>query len=135
MLDAEGVWPRVLIVDDVHDNREILRRRLMAARFEAETACDGRECLDALAQKAFDVILLDYMMPVLDGLETLALIRERWSKSELPVVMVTARDDDPMIVRAFELGANDFVSKPFSFPVLVARTRALLRAAQATQAA
>jgi DNA-binding response OmpR family regulator len=135
VMDSEDAWPRVLIVDDVHDNREILRRRLLAARFEAETACDGQECLNALAVKTFDVILLDYMMPVLDGLETLVEIRARWSKSKLPVIMVTARDDDPIIVRAFELGANDFVAKPFSFPVLVARTRALVASAQAAQAA
>ena len=65
-------------------------------------------------------------MPVLDGMETLAVIRSKWSKTDLPVIMVTARDDDPMIVRAFDMGANDFVAKPFSFPVLAARTRAQL---------
>lgn len=119
-------WPRVLVVDDIEDNREILRRRLMAARFEVETACDGGECLQKLAGASYDIVLLDHMMPGLDGLETLAVIRSKWSKSDLPVIMVTARDDDPMIVKAFDMGANDFVAKPFSFPVLVARTRAQL---------
>lgn len=125
----EARWPRVLVVDDIEDNREILRRRLMAARFEVETACDGGECLVKLAQASFDIVLLDHMMPGLDGLETLAVIRSKWSKTELPVIMVTARDDDPMIVKAFDMGANDFVAKPFSFPVLVARTRAQLEQA------
>lgn len=127
-LGNDARWPRVLVVDDVEDNREILRRRLMAARFEVETACDGSECLARLAEASFDVVLLDHMMPGLDGLETLAVIRSKWSKLDLPVIMVTARDDDPMIVKAFDLGANDFVAKPFSFPVLAARTRAQIAA-------
>jgi len=122
----EARWPRVLVVDDIEDNREILRRRLMAARFEVETACDGAECLQKLAVNSYDIVLLDHMMPGLDGIETLAVIRSKWSKTDLPVIMVTARDDDPMIVKAFDMGANDFVAKPFSFPVLVARTRAQL---------
>lgn len=125
-LGIEAKWPRVLVVDDVEDNREILRRRLMAARFEVETASGGVECLDKLGAASFDIVLLDQMMPDMDGLETLAVIRGRWTKEQLPVIMVTARDDDPMIVKAFEAGANDFVSKPFSFPVLVARARAHL---------
>ncbi len=126
LLGNEARWPRVLVVDDIEDNREILRRRLMAARFEVETACDGVECLEKLANGVFDIVLLDHMMPVMDGMETLAVIRSKWSKTDLPVIMVTARDDDPMIVKAFDMGANDFVAKPFSFPVLAARTRAQL---------
>jgi DNA-binding response OmpR family regulator len=126
---AEAKWPRVLVVDDVEDNREILRRRLMAARFEVETACSGAECLETLAERPFDIVLLDHMMPGMDGIETLTAIRGKWSKTELPVIMVTARDDDPLIVKAFDIGANDFVAKPFSFPVLAARTRAQLEAA------
>lgn len=131
LLADDARWPRVLVVDDIEDNREILRRRLMAARFEVETACDGAECLERLAAAAYDIVLLDHMMPGLDGLETLAVIRSKWSKTDLPVIMVTARDDDPMIVKAFDMGANDFVAKPFSFPVLVARTRAQLEQAAA----
>jgi DNA-binding response OmpR family regulator len=96
-----------------------------------ETASDGRECLAKLEGARFDIILLDYMMPEMDGIETLAELRKTWSKADLPVIMVTARDDDPIIVKAFELGANDFVSKPFSFPVLLARARAQLDKAAA----
>jgi DNA-binding response OmpR family regulator len=118
----------VLVVDDIEDNREILRRRLMAARFEVITACSGAECLEVLAESPFDIVLLDHMMPGMDGIETLTAIRAKWPKTELPVIMVTARDDDPLIVKAFDLGANDFVAKPFSFPVLAARTRAQLDA-------
>jgi DNA-binding response OmpR family regulator len=123
----DSAWPRVLVVDDVLDNREILRRRLMAARFEVETACNGVECLEKLNEaQSYDIVLLDHMMPLMDGMETLSVIRSKWSKAQLPVIMVTARDDDPIIVKAFDIGANDFVAKPFSFPVLVARTRAQL---------
>ena len=125
---GDDKWPRVLVVDDVEDNREILRRRLMAARFEVETACSGAEGLEMLAANPFDIVLLDHMMPGMDGMETLAVIRSKWAKTELPVIMVTARDDDPLIVKAFDMGANDFVAKPFSFPVLAARTRAQLEA-------
>ena len=125
---ADANWPRVLVVDDVEDNREILRRRLMAARFEVETACSGAECLEMLAAGKFDIVLLDHMMPGMDGMETLAVIRSKWAKTQLPVIMVTARDDDPLIVKAFDMGANDFVAKPFSFPVLAARTRAQIEA-------
>ncbi|MBT9447277.1 MAG: response regulator [Hyphomonadaceae bacterium] len=127
---AEERWPRVLVVDDIEDNREILRRRLMAARFEVVTACSGAECLEVLGESPFDIVLLDHMMPGMDGIETLTAIREKWPKTVLPVIMVTARDDDPLIVKAFDIGANDFVAKPFSFPVLAARTRAQLEAAK-----
>ena len=119
-------WPRVLVVDDVEDNRDLLRRRLMIAHFEVEEASDGAGCLAKLDQGKFDAVLLDYMMPGMDGLETLRRIRQTRSKNDLPVIMVTARDEDPMIVKCLESGANDFVSKPFSFPVLQARLRALL---------
>lgn len=130
-IDDEEVWPHVLVVDDVEDNRDLLRRRLMIAHFQVSEACDGHECLAKLDAQRFDAVLLDYMMPGLDGLETLRRIRQRWGKSEMPVIMVTARDEDPMIVKCLEAGANDFVAKPFSFPVLQARLRAHLPQARA----
>ncbi|MGE0828182.1 MAG: response regulator transcription factor [Hyphomonadaceae bacterium] len=124
-LDDEE-WPHILVVDDVEDNRDLLRRRLMIAHFQVSEACNGEECLALLERGRFDAILLDYMMPGLDGFETLRRIRQKWSKIDLPVLMVTARDEDPMIVKCLEAGANDFVAKPFSFPVLQARLRAHL---------
>lgn len=119
-------WPRLLVVDDVDDNRNILMRRLMVAHFEVEEAASGAECLEKLDERAYAAVLLDYIMPDMDGLETLKRIRQRWSKTELPVILVTARDDDPLIVLSLEAGANDHVAKPYSFPVLVARVRAHL---------
>jgi len=124
--DNAEQWHRLLVVDDIDDNRNILMRRLMVAHFEVEEAADGLSCLAMLDAKPFAAVLLDYEMPGIDGLETLKRIRAKWSKTELPVIMVTARDDDPMIIHSLEAGANDHVAKPFSFPVLVARVRACL---------
>lgn len=126
MQEDEEIWPHVLVVDDLEDNRDLLRRRLMIAHFQVSEARDGLECLAQLEKQPFDAVLLDYMMPGPDGLETLRRIRQTWSKAQLPVIMVTARDEDPMIVKCLEAGANDFVAKPFSFAVLQARLRAHL---------
>jgi DNA-binding response OmpR family regulator len=125
--DNAEVWPRVLVVDDIEDNRAILQRRLMVAHFEVDEADSGERCLALLETTKYAAILLDYQMPGMDGLETLRHIRARWSKLELPVIIVTARDDDPLIIQCLDQGANDHVAKPFSFPVLVARVRALLK--------
>jgi len=128
--DNAEAWPRLLVVDDVQDNRAILRRRLMVAHFEVDEAESGEQCLEMLEQNRYSAILLDYQMPGMDGLETLSHIRKRWSKLDLPVILVTARDDDPLIIQSLEQGANDHVAKPYSFPVLVARVRAQLKLSQ-----
>jgi DNA-binding response OmpR family regulator len=128
--DNAEKWPRLLVVDDIEDNRNILLRRLMVAHFEVDEAASGLECLERLDQREYAAVLLDYVMPGMDGLETLKRIRQKWAKHELPVILVTARDDDPMIILSLEAGANDHVAKPYSFPVLVARVRAQLALAQ-----
>lgn len=131
--DNAEAWPRLLVVDDVQDNRAILRRRLMVAHFEVDEAEGGERCLELLQQHRYAAVLLDYQMPGMDGLETLARIRQHWSKLELPVILVTARDDDPLIIQSLEQGANDHVAKPYPFPVLVARVRAQLKLAMDQQ--
>lgn len=126
--DDEAAWPLIMVVDDVEDNRRVLSRRLMAAGFRCETCEDGPSALARLANGPLpDAVLMDYMMPDMSGVEALKILRETWNIEALPVLMVTARDDDPTLVKSFEAGANDYVTKPISFVVLVARLKFHLR--------
>jgi class 3 adenylate cyclase len=112
---------RLLVVDDNELNRDMLSRRLGARGFTVETADDGRAALDRLSRRAYDLVLLDVMMPGLSGIEVLEQVRERWPASDLPVVMATARDASEDVVEALRLGANDYVTKPLDFAVVLAR--------------
>lgn len=113
--------PRLLIVDDIADNRIILSRRLLRRGFDVVEASGGREALALISQQSFDVVLLDIMMPDLDGVAVLKIIRESHSASTLPVIMVTANGQSADTVMALTLGANDYVTKPVDFPVVLAR--------------
>lgn len=113
----------ILVVDDNENNRDMLSRRLQRRGYTVEVAENGQEALDQIEKREFDLILLDIMMPVLDGIETLKLIRAKFSMNELPVIMATARNRSDDIVDALQLGANDYVTKPLDFPVVLARTR------------
>lgn len=106
---------RLLVVDDNEDNLDMLARRLKRRGYEVETADSGATALEALEQSKFDAVLLDVMMPVISGLEVLAKIRRTQSKSELPVLMATAKSDSEDVVEALRLGANDYVTKPLNF--------------------
>jgi adenylate cyclase len=99
----------------------MLSRRLGARGFAVETADDGRSALDLLSSRSYDLVLLDVMMPGLSGLEVLGRVRERWPASDLPVIMATARDASENVVEALRLGANDYVTKPLDFGVVLAR--------------
>jgi len=118
---------RILVVDDNEMNRDMLSRRLHRRGYHVTTAKDGEEALAILAEKAFDLVLLDIMMPGIDGLGVLELIRAKHSLIPLPVIMVTAKDEGDFVVRALDLGANDYVTKPLDFPVVLARVRTQLR--------
>ena len=113
--------PRVLVVDDLEDNRIVLGRRLARRGFSVDEAVGGAEALEQIAARPFDLVLLDVMMPGLDGFETLTRIRAAHTAAELPVIMVTVRDGAHDVVRALRLGANDYVTKPFDFEVVSAR--------------
>ncbi len=127
--DEEGGWPLILVVDDVEDNRRVLSRRLMAAGFRCETCPDGPSAIARLADGVLpDAVLMDYMMPDMSGVDAVKLLRESWSIEDLPILMVTARDDDPTLVKSFNAGANDYITKPISFAILVARLKFHLRA-------
>jgi diguanylate cyclase (GGDEF)-like protein/PAS domain S-box-containing protein len=111
----------LLIVDDHEMNRDMLSRRLQMEGYQVTLAEGGRQALAALEGQAFDLILLDVMMPEMNGLQTLQHIRKSHGSGELPVVMVTAKDQSEDVVEAFRLGANDYVTKPIDFPVALAR--------------
>jgi len=113
--------PRLLIVDDVSDNRAILVRRFERRGFEVIEAESGSAALDLIGRRPFDIVLLDVMMPGIDGLEVLRRVRETFSSAELPIIMVTAKSQSDDIVQALELQANDYVAKPVDFPVALAR--------------
>ena len=113
--------PRLLIVDDIADNRIILSRRLLRRGFDVVEASGGYQALELIAQQSFDVVLLDIMMPDLDGVEVLKTVRKTHSPSTLPIIMVTANGQSADTVSALTLGANDYVTKPVDFPVVLAR--------------
>ena len=113
--------PRLLIVDDVSDNRTVLTRRFQRRGYEVVEADSGFAAIELIGRESFDLVLLDVMMPGIDGIETLRRIRSEQSASALPVIMVTAKSESDSIVQALELGANDYVTKPVDFAVALAR--------------
>jgi diguanylate cyclase (GGDEF)-like protein len=119
--DNTSVRPRLLIVDDIGDNRTILTRRFQRRGFDVVEAECGLTAIELIDKESFDLVLLDVMMPGMDGIETLKRIRSQNSASALPVIMVTAKSESGNIVDALELGANDYVTKPVDFAVALAR--------------
>jgi class 3 adenylate cyclase len=117
---------RLLVVDDNELNRDMLSRRLGGRGFAVEVAEDGERGLARIEGQTFDLVLLDVMMPGLSGIDVLRRVRERWPASDLPVIMVTARDTTEDVVEALGLGANDYVTKPLDFPVVLARVETQL---------
>jgi diguanylate cyclase (GGDEF)-like protein len=115
------IAPRLLIVDDIADNRAILARRFQRRGFLIEEASSGADALALMETRPFDTVLLDVMMPEMDGLEVLQRIRQTHSASALPVIMVTAKSQSDDVVQALTLGANDYVTKPVDFNVALAR--------------
>lgn len=111
----------ILVVDDEKINVVVLSGYLKAEGYQTTTVSSGRAALDAVAQKNFDAILLDVMMPGIDGFGVLRQIRETYSQIDLPVIMVTALDNSEDVVKALELGANDYVRKPVDKSVMMAR--------------
>jgi sigma-B regulation protein RsbU (phosphoserine phosphatase) len=116
----------ILVVDDNEANRESLSRRLQRRGHRTQVAVDGVEALARISKDRYDLVLLDVMMPGMSGIEVLQQIRQTYSPSELPVIMATANHQSEDVVRALELGANDYVTKPIDFAVALARVNTQL---------
>jgi two-component system, OmpR family, phosphate regulon response regulator PhoB len=119
--------PMVLVVEDEASLVTMLRYNLEKQGFRVEEAADGQEALTRIAETQPDLVLLDWMLPVVSGIEVCRQIRRRPATRELPVIMLTARTEDQDAVRALNTGADDYVTKPFNLDSLLARMRALLR--------
>lgn len=120
--------PRILVVDDEETILELITFNLKKEGFEVDTAMDGQEALDIIARSKPDLIVLDWMLPGLDGIEVCRRIRREPQTLDLPIVMLTARGEEVDKILGLELGANDYVTKPFSPRELAARIKAHLRA-------
>jgi putative two-component system response regulator len=117
----------VLVVDDLEANGRLMVRLLGRDGYRLRVAHDGQEALDAIALEQPDVILMDVLMPRLDGFEACRAIKDNPATRLIPVVLVTALADTDSRIKGLEVGADDFISKPFSEPELRARVRSLLR--------
>src|SRR5213080_4411417 len=118
---------RILVVDDVPANVKLLEARLSAEYFDVLTASNGAEALDLCSRSECDIILLDVMMPDMDGFEVCRRLKSNPVTHYIPVVMVTALDSPADRVRGLEAGADDFLTKPVSDVALIARVRSLVR--------
>ncbi|NNE93012.1 MAG: response regulator [Verrucomicrobiales bacterium] len=124
MADME---PCILVVDDSPVNRLVAETKLQEVGFQVESAEDGSQALELLKideppdLPEFDAILLDVMMPEVDGIEVLEKVRQVWNGVQLPIIMATAKDQPEDILHALKLGANDYVTKPLDLPILMAR--------------
>jgi two-component system phosphate regulon response regulator PhoB len=117
----------ILVVEDEEDILALLQFNLMKAGYEVSCAARGEEALEQIAAKLPDLVLLDLMLPGIDGLEICRRLRADPSTADVPIIMLTAHGEEEDIVRGLELGADDYVTKPFSFKVLQARIQTVLR--------
>ncbi|MEO8216763.1 MAG: SpoIIE family protein phosphatase [Acidobacteriota bacterium] len=117
---------RLLVVDDNEMNRDMLSRRLIKRGHLVEVAVDGRDALNKLRAGAFDLVLLDIMMPEMDGFEVLETLKADPGLCHIPVVMISASEETASVVRCIELGADDYLPKPFNPVILKARVDASL---------
>ncbi len=126
--------PLVMVVEDESALVTMLRYNLEKEGYRVCEATDGEEALTVLAERNPDLVLLDWMLPVMSGIEVCRQIRRKPRTRDLPVIMLTARGEESDKVRGLNTGADDYLSKPFSLPELLARVKALLRRVQPAQA-
>jgi DNA-binding response OmpR family regulator len=120
---------RILIVEDDRDIAELVERYLQKAGFATEILASGRDALKAVSERPPDLLILDLMLPQVDGLEICRAVRGNPKTAAVPVIMLTARAEESERIVGLEIGADDYLAKPFSPNELVARVRALLRRA------
>jgi DNA-binding response OmpR family regulator len=121
---------RILVVEDDRDIAELVGRYLERAGFQTDLLTSGRDALVRIAEAPPELIVLDLMLPHVDGLEVCRAVRSNANTTAIPIIMLTARAEESERIAGLELGADDYIAKPFSPNELVARVRALLRRAQ-----
>jgi DNA-binding response OmpR family regulator len=126
---ADPTRARILIIDDEQGILSFVSRGMAGAGYSVDTAADGAEGLHAALKRSYDLVILDLLMPGMPGIDVLGRLIER--KPSQPVIILSALTDTPSKVNSLELGAEDYLAKPFSFEELLARTRTRLRGSQA----
>lgn len=124
---------RILVVDDEEDIRELVAYNLEKEGYAVTTVKTGEEALARISREQPDVVILDLMLPGLDGLEVCRHMKMREQTRDVPIIMLTAKSEDSDIVAGLELGADDYLTKPFSPKVLIAHLHAVLRRARETE--
>ncbi|OAB35315.1 response regulator transcription factor [Paenibacillus glacialis] len=114
----------ILVVEDDQEIQELIKQFLMTQQYSVEVASDGLEGMKQFNKQSFDLILLDVMMPNLDGFEVAKMIR---NESNVPIIMLTALEEEQEQMKGFDIGIDDYITKPFSFHVLIRRVKAVLR--------
>ena len=118
---------KILVVDDEEDIIELVRFNLSKDGYRIDSSLTGEDALKKVRSDTFDLIILDLMLPGIDGLEVTRKLRDNPKTRSVPIVMLTAKGEEPDIVAGLELGADDYITKPFSPRILIARVRAVLR--------
>jgi DNA-binding response OmpR family regulator len=118
---------KILIVDDDHMNGEFLQKRLEKRGYNSDYVSSGTACLEIIGKENYDLVLLDIMMPDVSGTEVLEHVRTQFNNFELPIIMVTAKDESSDIVGALKLGANDYLVKPINMDIATARINTQLQ--------
>ena len=132
MAAAQSPAPRILFVEDDKAIRDLVSFHLNVANFTTTTLADGREALDVVMQQPFDVVLLDVVLPGIDGITLCESIRHGGPNREVPILMLTARREESDKVDGLTSGADDYLTKPFGMRELLARVQALLRRPRST---
>jgi DNA-binding response OmpR family regulator len=125
--DLQDGRATILVADDEPINRSLIQRRLERAGYHVLTAQNGQEAVEKARDALPDLVILDIMMPVMDGLEACRLIKDDASTQDIPVIFLSARDETEVKVNGLNLGANDYISKPFKAEELLARVDVAMR--------